>query len=170
MKRLLWSSRKEQWAILMFQRLAFVGLHLGLVLLSGGTLRLATLFFSKLCNNLKNMIDSIVLQNQSCCVPGRSIFDHFYLFLVRISANIKWVELLYTEISICIIVNGQITSELTLHRCVRQGFSISPVCLLSLGPAIRNCNKIYSIQKPGLLMKLHQQCGLKINCQMVSFG
>ncbi len=65
---------------------------------------------------------------------------------------IKWVKILYTDITSCIKSNGFISESFKLQRGVRQGCPLSPLlyCIVSevMAEAIRNEPKIKGIKLP----------------------
>ena len=66
---------------------------------------------------------------------------------------IRWVRLLYTNISSCIICNGDLTIPFRPTRGVRQGCSLSPLLYILvaevLGCNIRACNNVEGFRIPG---------------------
>ena len=65
---------------------------------------------------------------------------------------IKWIKIMYTDITSCIKSNGFISESFKLHRGVRQGCPLSPLlyCIVSevMAEAIRNEPKIKGIIMP----------------------
>ena len=66
---------------------------------------------------------------------------------------LKWIKLLYTDISSSVIVNNFISEPFSLKRGVRQGCSLSPllyvICLEPFANKIRNLDEIKGLKLPG---------------------
>ena len=66
---------------------------------------------------------------------------------------IKWIKLLYTNISSAVIVNGHIGESFLVCRSVRQGCAISPLLyVLSMEPfanRVRKCVNFHGLKLPG---------------------
>ena len=147
-----------------------------------------------LCNRLRLCLSDIIHPDQTCSVPGRSIFDNCHLirdiindinntdtedFGILLSTDqekafdrvdhsyllyilkqygfddnfIRWISILYNDISSAVIVNGHISDFFPIERSVRQGCSLSPLlyimCLEPVLQAIRNDPVIKGVQVPG---------------------
>jgi exonuclease III len=65
------------------------------------------------------------------------------------SRFIKWVNILYTDITSCYLVNNQLSKPVVLERGVRQGCSLSPllfvIAMESLGATLRQRNDFQGI-------------------------
>lgn len=133
-----------------------------------------------LANRMKSVLHSVVSIDQTCCVPGRSIFDNCrllqdvvdycnltgqaaalvsidqekafdrvnwkYLDQVLETINVgpvfrQWTQLLYTDITSQIIVNGWLTRPIPIKRGVRQGCPLSAILYVlaseALGSSVR---------------------------------
>ena len=66
---------------------------------------------------------------------------------------LKWIKLLYTDISSSVIVNNFIAEPFSLKRGVRQGCSLSPllyvICLEPFANKIRNLDEVKGLKLPG---------------------
>ena len=66
---------------------------------------------------------------------------------------IKWIKLLYTDISASVIVNNFISSSFSVNPGVRQGCSLSPplhvICFEPFAYEIRNSEDIKGLELPG---------------------
>lgn len=66
---------------------------------------------------------------------------------------IKWIKLLYTDISASVIVNNFISSSFSVNPGVRQGCSLSPplhvICFEPFANEIRNSEDIKGLELPG---------------------
>ena len=153
-----------------------------------------------LCNRLRFCLSDIIHPDQTCSIPGRSIFDnchltrdilnfinnnnndygillstdqekafdrvdHSYLLYIlkKYGFNdnfIRWISIMYNDISSAVIVNGHVSSTFPVQRSVRQGCPLSPLlyilCLEPVLQAIRDDKDIKGVQIPGM----QQQCKL----------
>ena len=146
-----------------------------------------------LCNRLSASLAGIVHPDQTCSVPGRTIFDnchlirdvindvnsnpldsgillstdqekafdrvdHSYMLLVLKHFGfsddfIRWISIIYNDISSAVIVNNHVSTTFPVKRSVRQGCPLSPLiyvlCLEPLLKAIRNDENIKGIHVAG---------------------
>ena len=123
-----------------------------------------------LTNRLSTVMETLVHEDQTCAVKGRSIFDNVHLlrnvidfvdqknlpciflnldqekafdhvsydFLYKClevygfgSNFIRWIKILYTNISSSVLVNQFISEPLNILRGVRQGCALSPLLYVS---------------------------------------
>ena len=141
---------------------------------------------------LRGVLPSIIHEDQTCSVVGRSIADNVHLLrnvfdfveqknlkcafmnldqakaFDRVSIQyllevlkaygfgpsfIKWIKLLYTNISSAVIVNRHIRESFLVCRSVRQGCAISPLLyVLSMEPfanRVRKCVNFHGLKLPG---------------------
>lgn len=116
------------------------------------------------CHYLRDIIDFINDENDVgvlLSLDQEKAFDrvdHTYLMSVlryyRFSNNfLKWIKLLYHDISSSVLVNGNISKPFKLTRSVRQGCPLSPLLyILSLEPVlhrIRQDPTVYGCPIPG---------------------
>ena len=113
---------------------------------------------------LRNISDYIEQKNLSACfisLDQEKAFDrvswsYLYDTLKAFGFDdgfIKWVKLLYTDISSSVIVNNFVSDPFHLHRGVRQGCSLSPllyvICVEPFANKIRNLDEIKGLKLPG---------------------
>ncbi|KAK6165076.1 hypothetical protein SNE40_023679 [Patella caerulea] len=113
---------------------------------------------------IRNIIDYINQKKISCAlvnIDSAKAFDrvdHSFLFKCLQNYNfgssfIKWVRLLYSDISSSVLINGFISDPFPVTRSVRQGCSLSPLLyVLVLEPfliKIRNDLLINGLKLPG---------------------
>ena len=89
--------------------------------------------------------------------------DHGYLLKVLQKFNfppnfIRWIRILYTDISSSVIVNQHISDSFPIGRSVRQGCPLSAllyiICLEPVLEKIRKDNRIVGITPPGSLVNI----------------
>jgi len=112
----------------------------------------------------RNVIDYCNQKNINCAVVSldqEKAFDkivHKCLFKVLEKFNfgpnlIKWIKILYHDLTSCIIVNNFISQPVKISRSVKQRCSLSPLLyVLCLEPFIRkvcNDNDIKGLKLPG---------------------
>ena len=151
-----------------------------------------------LASRVQKILASIIHENQTCSVTGRSISDNAHLlrniqdyvdqknlstafvsldqqkafdkvdwqYLQQILNSFhfgpnfcKWIQILYSNITSCIICNGHISEPFGLSRGVRQGCPLSPILyILAIEPlaaAIRADKRIRGLKLPaGVEVKL----------------
>ncbi len=88
-----------------------------------------------LANRLKMVLSSVLSEDQTCGVPGRSTFDN--LRLVRVSNALtrmnlgptfwRFITVLYTDVRSVVMNNGHKSREISLQRGVWQGCPLSPL-------------------------------------------
>ena len=75
---------------------------------------------------------------------------------------IKWIKILYSDLSSCIIVNNFISNPVKVSRSVKQGCSLSPLLyIMCLEPLIRKMCKdrdIVGLKLPGS----HDECKISV--------
>ena len=125
--------------------------------------------------HLKKVMASIVHQDQTCGILGRSIFSNLHLvsldqekafdcvdheFMLRVLKKFgsgpsfcHWVGIFYGRAFSRILINGSLSSPVYLYRRVRQGSPLSPLLyvLVSevLSTQICHCNDIKGFLLPG---------------------
>ena len=155
-----------------------------------------------LCARLSPCLENIVHPDQTCSVPGRTIFDnchlirdiindtnsnpldtgiilstdqekafdrvnHTYMLSVlkyfgfTFSENfIRWISIIYNDISSAVIVNKHVSTPFPFKRSVRQGCPLSPLlyvlCLEPMLKAIREDKNIKGLHIAGY----KEQCKL----------
>ena len=71
---------------------------------------------------------------------------------------IRWVKLLYTDISSSVIVNNFVSSSFSIQGGVRQGCSLSPLlyslCFEPVAQMIRGLDEIKGLKLPGSISEL----------------
>ena len=146
-----------------------------------------------LCNRLRYCLADIIHPDQTCSIPGRSIFDNCHLIrdiVHNVNSNVndygillstdqekafdrvdhsyllymlkkygfnddfvRWISIMYYDISSAVIVNGHVSSTFPVQRSVRQGCPLSPLlyvmCLEPVLHAIREDPDIIGVQIPG---------------------
>ena len=120
---------------------------------------------------IRNVIDYVDQKDLSACficVDQEKAFDRVswsYMFdtlnAFGFSENfIKWVKLLYTDISSSVIVNNHISDTFEIKRGVRQGCSLSPllyvICFEPFANKVRNLDNIKGLKMPGTGQELKQ--------------
>ena len=89
--------------------------------------------------------------------------EHSFILKVLETVNfghnmIKWVKLLYTDITSCVLNNGYISPWFSVHRGVRQGDPLSSslfiICIEMLASAVRADINIKGLQVYGRMQKL----------------
>ena len=120
---------------------------------------------------IRNVIDYIDQKDLAACficVDQEKAFDRVswsYMFdtlnAFGFSENfIKWIKLLYTDISSSVIVNNYISDAFPIKRGVRQGCSLSlllyVLCFEPFANKIRNLDGIKGLQIPGTKKELRQ--------------
>ena len=113
---------------------------------------------------LRNVFDFVEQKNIRCAfinLDQAKAFDRVstkYLLQVLQAYGfgpsfIKWIKLLYTDISSAVIVNGHIGDSFLVCRSVRQGCAISPLLyVLSMEPfanRVRQCVNFHGLKIPG---------------------
>ena len=113
---------------------------------------------------LRNIYDYVNQKNLQCSfisLDQEKAFDrvnHKFLFRVLEKYNfgenlIKWIKILYNELSSCILVNNFISSPVKITRSVKQGCSLSPLlyvlCLEPFARKVREDNEIVGVHLPG---------------------
>ena len=113
---------------------------------------------------LRNIIDYVKQKNIGCAILSldqSKAFDrvsHKYLNEVLKAFGfgdsfIRWIQLLYTDISSSILVNGHISDSFNVERSVRQGCSLSPLlyilCMEPFANKIRKDKMIEGLKLPG---------------------
>ena len=113
---------------------------------------------------LRNISDYIDQKNLSACfisLDQEKAFDRVswsYLYDTMKAFGfddnfVKWIRLLYTDISSSVIVNNFISESFSLERGVRQGCPLSPllyvICLEPFANKIRNLDEIKGLKLPG---------------------
>ena len=113
---------------------------------------------------LRNVCDYCTHGNVPCVIVSydqAKAFDrvsHDYLFRVLHAFGfkdsfIKWIKLLYNDISSCVLVNGFLSEEFSVQRSVRQGCGLSPLlyvlCIEPLANKIRESTDIQGVRLPG---------------------
>ena len=105
------------------------------------------------CHYLRDIIDNINEDNSQGLVlsldqeKAFDRVDHVYLLdvLTHYGLNdnfIKWIKILYTDISSAIIVNNHISNPFKITRSVRQGCPLSPLLyVLALEPVLIHIRK-----------------------------
>ena len=112
----------------------------------------------------RNIIDYVNQKNINCSfisLDQQNAFDrvnHKFLFKVLEKFNfgpnlLKWIKILYTDLSSSVIVNSFISNPVNVTRSVKQGCSLSPILyVLCLEPFIRKVcldNEIKGLNLPG---------------------
>ena len=120
---------------------------------------------------LRNVIDYIEQKDVAACficLDQEKAFDRvswsFMLdTLVAFGFDdnfLKWVKLLYTNISSSVIVNNHISDNFPILRGVRQGCSLSPLlyvlCFEPFANKIRNLDEIKGLKMPGTNLEVKQ--------------
>ena len=113
---------------------------------------------------LRNISDYVEQKNLSACfisLDQEKAFDrvswsYLYDTLKAFGFDdnfVKWIRLLYTDISSSVIVNNFISESFPLERGVRQGCALSPllyvICLEPFANKIRNLDEIKGLKLPG---------------------
>jgi len=113
---------------------------------------------------LRNVVDYVEQKNLKCCfvsLDQEKAFDRVnydFMFKVLSAYNfgpslLRWINILYNDISSCVLVNGFISDQFSVTRGVRQGCSLSPLLyVLILEPfarKIREDSTIEGIKLPG---------------------
>jgi len=113
---------------------------------------------------LRNIIDYVEQKNLECCfisLDQEKAFDRVnynLMFKVLSAYNfgpslLKWINILHTNISSCVLVNGFVSDPFPVTRGVRQGCSLSPLLyVLILEPFARKVREdpsIIGIKLPG---------------------
>lgn len=113
---------------------------------------------------IRNVIDYIDQKNlPACfiCLDQEKAFDrvswsYMYDTLLAFGFDenfIKWIKLLYTDISSSVIVNNFISPSFSVRRGVRQGCSLSPLlyvlCFEPFAQKIRTLDEIKGLKLPG---------------------
>ena len=130
-----------------------------------------------LANRLLKVLPRIIHSNQTCSVPGRTIFENLFLlrdtldhiertnetgilvsldqekafdrldrsFLTNVLHRFgfgpdfsRWINTLYSNASMKVIVNGYLTESIPLERGVRQGDSLSPLLYILCAEVLAN--------------------------------
>ena len=114
-----------------------------------------------LIRNIVDYVDQKNLAASFICLDQEKAFDRVsrsYMFddLTAFGFNsnfIKWVKLLYNDISSSVIVNNHISQAFPIKRGVRQGCSLSMplyvICFEPFAHKIRNSDDIKGINMPG---------------------
>lgn len=118
---------------------------------------------------IRNVIDYVEQKNLAAsfiCIDQEKAFDriswsYMYSTLAAFGFHdnfIRWVKLLYTDISSSVIVNNFISSPFSVERGVRQGCSLSPLlyvlCFETFANKIRNSGEIKGLKLPGSKLEL----------------
>ena len=113
---------------------------------------------------IRNVVDYVDQKNLAAsfiCLDQEKAFDRVsrsYMFdaLTAFGFNnnfIKWIKLLYNDISSSVIVNNHISETFPIKRGVRQGCSLSMplyvICFEPFAHKIRNSDDIKGIKMPG---------------------
>ena len=113
---------------------------------------------------MRNVMDYVEQKNLGVsflCLDQEKAFDriswsYMYSSLAAFGFDenfIKWIKLLYTDISASVIVNNFISSSFSVNRGVRQGCSLSPplhvICFEPFAHKIRNSEDIKGLKLPG---------------------
>ena len=113
---------------------------------------------------LRNIVDYIEQKDLSACFISldqekafdRASWSYLYDTLKSFGFDddfLKWIKLLYTNISSSVIVNNIISESFTLKRGVRQDCSLSPllyvICLEPFANKIRSMDEIKRLKLPG---------------------
>ena len=147
-----------------------------------------------LSNRLNTVLETLVHEDQTCAVKGRSIFDNVHLLrniidyvdqknlpciflnldqekaFDRVSYDfmfkclktfgfgnnfIKWIKILYTDISSSVLVNQFISDPIKILRGIRQGCALSlslyVLCLEPFANQVRLDPEIHGLSLPGTL-------------------
>ena len=114
-----------------------------------------------LIRNVIDYVDQKNLQATFICLDQEKAFDrvswdYLYATLEAFGFHenfIRWVKLLYTDISASVIVNNFISSSFSVNRGVRQGCSLSPLlyvlCFEPFAQKIRSLDDIKGLKLPG---------------------
>ena len=114
-----------------------------------------------LMRNVIDYVDQKNLQATFICLDKEKAFDRvsWYYFYATLKAYgfhenlIRWIKLLYTDISASIIVNNFISPSLSVNRGVRQGRSLSSLlyvfCFEPFAQKIRSLHDIKGLKLPG---------------------
>ena len=120
---------------------------------------------------IRNVIDYVDQKDLAACficVDQEKAFDRVswsYMFdtlkAFGFSENfIKWVKLLYTDVSSSVIVNNHISDTFLIKRGVRQGCSLSPllyvICFEPFANKVRSLDEIKGLKMPGTKKELKQ--------------
>ena len=118
---------------------------------------------------IRNVIDYVEQKNLTAsfiCLDQEKAFDRVswsYMYDTLASFGfhehfIRWVKLLYTDISSSVIVNNFISPCFPIQRGVRQGCSLSPLlyvlCMEPFANKIRNLDDIKGLKLPGSKLEL----------------
>ena len=113
---------------------------------------------------LRNIFDYVEQKNIACIflnLDQAKAFDRVsHTYLIRVleafgfgPSFIRWITVLYTDISSSVIVNGHISAELSIQRSVRQGCPLSPLlyvlCVEPFSHNIRRNPDIKGLPIPG---------------------
>ena len=113
---------------------------------------------------LRNVYDYVNQKNLQCSfisLDQEKAFDrvnHKFLFRVLEKYNfgpnlIKWIKILYHDLSSSILVNNFISSPVKITRSVKQGCSLSPLlyvlCLEPFAKKVREDSDIVGLRLPG---------------------
>ena len=76
---------------------------------------------------------------------------------------IRWIQILYHDLTSCIIVNYLISQSVKKSRSVKQGCSLSPLLyVLCLEPFVRKCVKIKNFFEGLKLPGSPEQCKISV--------
>ena len=118
---------------------------------------------------IRNVIDYVEQKNLAAsfiCLDQEKAFDrvswsYMYSTLIAFGFHenfIRWVKLLYTDISSSVIVNNFVSSSFSIQRGVRQGCSLSPLlyilCFEPFAQKIRGLDEIKGLKLPGSISEL----------------
>ena len=113
---------------------------------------------------IRDIIDYSAIRNNSCAIISLDQYKAFdtvnWSFLLKVLEKLnfgdyfrKWISILYQDIYSRIIINGNISEAIPLHRGVRQGCPLSPsLYVLFIEPIARfinNCDHIRGFSIPG---------------------
>ncbi|PIK45408.1 pol-like protein [Apostichopus japonicus] len=117
---------------------------------------------------LSRVMSSIVSIFQTCSVPGRSIHQNLSILrdiadmvkfwgnacaFISLDQHKAFDKILYTDIRSKVLVNGQLSDDVTIQRGVRQGCPLSPALYVlfiePLAQYILQCNNIRGFHIPG---------------------
>ena len=134
------------------------------------------------CHYLRDIVDYINDGNETgvlLSLDQEKAFDrvnHNYLMSVLrfygFDNNfVKWIEILYNDISSSVVVNGHISDPFNVRRSVRQGCPLSPLLyILSLEPVLNQIRKdpnIYGCSIPGKMMNPPKLTAFADDCKFV---
>ena len=114
-----------------------------------------------LIRNVMDYVDQKNLTASFICLDQEKAFDRVsrsYMFdtlrAFGFSDNfLRWIRLLYTDISSSVIINNHISDSFPIERGVRQGCSLSMplyvICFEPFAHKIRNLEDIKGLQMPG---------------------